>query len=409
MSNFDQSNKDVENTFVRYSESMLNDIFGTTDVTPFWVADMDFTVANPIKAELQRITDRAQFAYEFNSDAVFAAITGWYQRRHDLTLDAAKFVQVPGVLTGIALLIRELTKKGDGVLFQAPAYHQFNKVIVSAGRKAVKSPLKIVDGRYEMDFDDLNTNLSADDVNAMILCNPHNPVGRVWTREEMEKVAEIANKHGVTIISDEIHSDIIYPGHTFTSLMSVDAQNHVALIGSPAKTFGMQSISNGYIYTENAELYDTMYGVSDSMYLGHGNTFTTFATIAAFDKGAQWVDELLIYLKDSIDWIENFLKEELPEVKMYPVEGTYQIWFDFSETGFSGDDLKQKYAEAGFGFSPGTWFDQNAVDFARMNIAAPRADIQGAFKRLKAVFENSTDGIRSTPVKAEAKTKQSCC
>lgn len=387
--NFDQTNDIKKNSFIRNSDSMLTGIFGTTDVTPFWVADMDFTVAPPIKAELQRLVDRGQFAYEFNSQGVFKAISDWYQRRHDLSLNVESFVQVTGVLTGIALLIRELTEKGDSVLIQTPTYHQFPKVITTAGRNVVKSSLKIINNNYVMDFEDLETKLSAPDVKVMILCNPHNPTGRVWRKDELAKVLEIVDKHNVSIISDEIHSDIIHSGHSFTSLMSLGAKNHVALIGSPSKTFGMQSISDGYIYTENKNILESIKALTESLYVDHGNAFTTFATIAAFEKGEEWLDHLLKYLQGNIDWIKGFLSAELPKVKMFPVEGTYQVWFDFSATGLSGDSLTKAFGKAGFGASPGTWFDNEAKHFARMSFANPRADIEKAFKRLKVVLEQT--------------------
>jgi len=395
---FNKNNSATGNYFVRSSPSVLKNIFGTEKVTPFWVADMVFDVADPIRAELQRLVDRGQFAYEFYPEGVFSAISGWYQRRHNLGLETDKFVQVTGVLTGIALLIRELTEKGDYVLIQPPVYHQFSKVIQSAGRKIVKSPLRVSDGRYRMNFTDLEKQLADPEVKAMILCNPHNPVGRVWQKEELKKLLQLANKYNVTIVSDEIHADIIYSGHQFTSLMALDSEKHVALIGSPAKTFGMQSISNGYIYTQNSRLLKAVRTISDSMYLNHGNAFTTFATIAAFEKGDAWLDQLLAYLQDNLSWMKEFLLEELSVVTMTSVEGTYQVWLDFSETGFAGAELTAKLAEAGFGASPGTWFDDKATQFARMNFAAPRADIKKAFLRLKEVFakpNSYSDGIAS--------------
>lgn len=402
---FDQKNTNFENNFIRNNPEMLSSIFGTTEVTPFWVADMDFTVATPIQAELRRLADRGQFAYEFNSQAVFRAISSWYQRRHKLTLSEKNFVQAPGVLTGIALLIRELTDKGDSVLIQTPAYHQFAKVISTAGRQVIKSPLHIKDGQYQMDFSDLEAKLSDPDIKVMIQCNPHNPVGRVWTPEELKELLTIAKRHNVTIISDEIHADIIYAGHRFTSLMALDAENHVALIGSPAKTFGMQSISNGYIYTENSDLLQSMRSVSESMYLDHGNAFTTFATIAAYEQSDDWVDALLEYLQGNLDWIKAFLKEELPNISLYPVEGTYQIWMNFSATGLSGEALIKTFGDAGFGASPGAWFDPEAQQFARMNFAASLTDIKDAFKRLKTALEQ----VDTDPVTAVTKTSTSCC
>lgn len=408
--NFDKKRSVTKNSFVRNSEAMLNGIFGTTDVTPFWVADMDFPVANPIKEELQRLVDRGQFAYEFNSKGVFTAISDWYQRRHDLSLNVDNFVQVTGVLTGIALLIRELTDEGDSVLIQTPAYHQFSKVISTANRNVLKSPLKIVNNNYQMDFEDMEQKMAASEVKVMILCNPHNPVGRVWRKEELEQVVQLANKHHVTIISDEIHSDIIYSGHKFTSLMTIDANKHVALIGSPSKTFGMQSISNGYLYTENTKLLANMKAFAESLYIDHGNAFTTFATIAAFEKGEAWLDAFLGYMQGNIDWINDFLWSELPQVKMFPVEGTYQVWFDFSATGLAGDELTKVFGKAGFGASPGSWFDGDAKHFARMSFASPRSEIKQAFERLKDVLEQTAVPVSgNNKCESNKATSAGCC
>ncbi len=390
MSSFDTAPAKTGDTFVRHDPGYLNMIYGTEDVTPLWVADMDFSVAQPITDELLRLANRAQFSYEFNAKGIFAEISAWYQRRHGLMLEIDKFEQVPGVLTAIAMLIRELTEQGDGVLIQVPAYHQFGKVISSAGRKQVKSPLCYRDGRYEMDFDDLEVKLTAPDVKAMILCNPHNPVGRVWRREELERLAEVANRHGVTIISDEIHADIVYAGHRFTSLMAVNPDNHVSVIGSPAKTFGMHSISNGYVYTQNEGLLKRFKSTADSLYLTHGNAFTTFATIAAYKQGDAWVDALLVYLQGTVQWIEDFLNSELPAITMSPVEGTYQVWLDCSATGLPGDVLKATLGASGFGATPGSWFDDDAAQFIRVNIAAPRTDIESAFRAFKTEIDRAT-------------------
>jgi cystathionine beta-lyase len=408
--NFDKKRSVTKNSFVRNSEAMLNGIFGTTDVTPFWVADMNFPIANPIKEELQRLVDRGQFAYEFNSKGVFTAISDWYQRRHALSLNVDNFAQVTGVLTGIALLIRELTDEGDSVLIQTPAYHQFSKVISTANRNVLKSPLKIVNNNYQMDFEDMEQKMAASEVKVMILCNPHNPVGRVWRKEELEQVVQLANKHHVTIISDEIHSDIIYSGHKFISLMAIDANKHVALIGSPSKTFGMQSISNGYLYTESTKLLANMKAFAESLYIDHGNAFTTFATIAAFEKGEAWLDAFLVYMQGNIDWINDFLWSELPQVKMFPVEGTYQIWFDFSATGLAGDELTKVFGKAGFGASPGSWFDGDAKHFARMSFASPRSEIKQAFERLKDVLEQTAVPVSGiNKCESNKATSAGCC
>lgn len=402
---FEQKNTNAKNHFIRNSPTLLKSVFGTAEVSPFWIADMDFSIAEPIQQELQRLVERNQYAYESNSASVFNAITDWFQRRHNLSLSIDNFVQVPGVLAGIALLIRELTEQGDGVLIQTPAYHQFSKVISTAGRKVIESPLQLVHGNYQVDFDDLAQKLSAEHVKVMILCNPHNPIGRVWRESEINQIQIIAEEHGVTIISDEIHADIIYTGSRFNSLMAQGAKQHVAMIGSPAKTFGMQSISNGYIYTENQTILEAMRDLTQSLYIDHGNALTTAATIAAFNHGERWLDELLQYLAASIDWIKSFLLEQLPQVTMTPAEGTYQIWLDFSALGFSNDGLIKLFADAGFGAAPGGWFGDNLDQFTRMNIAAPKADIENAFTKLKAAISAESGQYNG----CSGSTSKGCC
>ena len=383
MSQFDKIDTTEDNSFIRHDPAMLKAVYGTADLEPFWVADMDFPVAPAISDALHRLADRARFAYEFNSKAVFKAQVDWYRRRHDLRLLPDNLVQVPGVLTGIALLLRELSEPDDGILIQTPVYHQFKKVIATAGREVIRSPLVVRDGHYRMDFDDLERHFAGGKVKVMLLCNPHNPVGRVWTRDELTRLLTLANTYDIFIISDEIHSDILFGDHHFHSLAGFGQENVVSLIGSPAKTFGMQSIANGYIYTANQQLLTKLKTTQDALYLGHSNVLGNYATIAAFTEGEAWLDELLDYLSASIEWIANFLQQQLPGVRMFPVEGTYQIWLDFSGTGHSAEHVKQALVDAQMALTPGAWFDSGNDWQYRMNIASPQAKIQAAFERLK--------------------------
>jgi len=289
--------------------------------------------------------------------------------------------------------VRELSAPGEGVLIQPPVYHQFAQIIKTANRKIVKNPLKLVNGTYQMDFDDLEQKLQTENVKIILLCNPHNPVGRVWKTEELQQLVEIANRYQVTIISDEIHSDIIYSGHRFNSLMSLDKHlQHISLIGSPAKTFGMQSIANGYIYIPDDDTRKTIKSVVASMYLNHGNALTTFATIAAYRKGQEWVNDLVSYLEKTLAWITSYLKSELPMVKMYPVEGTYQVWLDFRETGLNQKTLADLVIkQAKLGLTPGNWFAKENALFMRMNIASPLPKVQQAFQQLGLVWSQTSD------------------
>ncbi len=385
MNSFDTLHDNFEHYFVKSNPQLLKSMFDATDVMPLWIADMDFKVAEPITRELQRLVDRGIYAYEFNTNMIFKAIADWNLKRHQLKLDSKAFIQVSGVLTGIALLIRELSNEGDGIIVQTPVYHQFYKIIETANRKIVRNPLKIVDGNYEMDFDDLEEKLKTENIKIILLCNPHNPVGRVWNKEELQKLTELANTYSVTIISDEIHSDIIYSKATFNSITSFNQnQQHIAIIGSPAKTFGMQSISNGYLYIANEAIFNRIKATVESMYLDHGNAFSTFATITAYTQGEEWVDNLITYIESSIGWIQDYLQKEIPKVKLFIPEGTYQIWLDFSALNLSDEALKQLiFEKAKLALAPGTWFDKNHSQFMRMNIASPLSKIKEAFYQLK--------------------------
>ncbi len=379
----------TQNNFIKHDSAMLNQFYGTNDVVPYWVADMDFPIANPITQELQRLVDREVYAYEFDSSRVFSAIARWNETAHNLSLDPNHFVQVPGVLSAIALLIREFTQQGDGVLIQTPVYHQFRRLIESAGRVVAGNSLKIEDGHYTIDFDDFEQQLKQGNAKMVLLCNPHNPVGRVWTRSELQTMVDIARPYDVIIVSDEIHADIVFDAHTFTSIVSLGYEKAVSIIGSPAKNFGLNSIANGYIYTDNDTLYQQIKSTVSSLAIDHGNALTTYATIAAYEKGREWFEGYLQYTQSTVHWIAEFVASSLPEITMYKPEGTNQIWFDFSKLQLAPDALKSLLVnEAKMGLTPGAWFGETNPNYYRMNIAVDRAQIQASFARLHTAIKS---------------------
>ncbi|MCG9628009.1 PatB family C-S lyase [Vibrio mediterranei] len=379
----------TQNNFIKHDSAMLNQFYETNDVVPYWVADMDFPIANPITQELQRLVDREVYAYEFDSSRVFAAIARWNETAHNLSLDPNHFVQVPGVLSAIALLIREFTQQGDGVLIQTPVYHQFRRLIESAGRVVAGNSLKIEDGHYTIDFDDFEQQLKQGNAKMVLLCNPHNPVGRVWTRSELQTMVDIARRYDVIIVSDEIHADIVFDAHTFTSIVSLGYEKAISIIGSPAKNFGLNSIANGYIYTDNDTLYQQIKSTVSSLAIDHGNALTTYATIAAYEKGREWFEGYLQYTQTTVHWIAEFVASSLPEITMYKPEGTNQIWFDFSKLQLAPDALKSLLVnEAKMGLTPGAWFGETDPNYYRMNIAVDRAQIQASFARLHTAIKS---------------------
>ncbi|PSW22084.1 putative C-S lyase [Photobacterium sanctipauli] len=378
----------ISNKFIKHDSNMLNQIYGTDDLVPYWVADMDFPIANPITNELARLVEREVYSYEFNSSNIFQAISNWNRDRHGLQLNPENFAQVPGVLSAIALLIREFSNEGEGVLIQTPVYHQFRRLIESAGRKAVNNTLKLAGERYEMDFADFEQKLKNDSVKIVLLCNPHNPVGRVWTADELRQMAEIAAKYDVVVISDEVHADIVFDDHQFNSILATGYESAISIIGSPAKNFGLNSISNGYIYSDNEAYIAKIKAASSSMALDHGNAFTTFATIAAYEKGQEWFEGFLTYTQNNVDWVVGYVAEHMPQIKVFKPEGTNQIWFDFSGLGLAPEPLKSLLAkEAKIGLTPGTWFGEPNENYYRINVASPLEQLQASFERLKAAVD----------------------
>ena len=257
-----------------------------------------------------------------------------------------------------------------------------------------------------MDFDDIERKLKTQNIKIILLCNPHNPIGRVWTKGELQKLVDLANTYNVTIISDEIHSDIIYSHSKFNSIASVEnSENHIAVIGSPAKTFGMQSISNGYLYITNSTIYKQVKSTIGSLYLDHGSIHTANATLAAYTNGEEWLNDLLVYLEKTMNWIEGFVEKELPEVILHKPEGTYQIWLDFSKLNISNEALKHLIInQAKLALTPGEWFEASHAQFMRMNVASPLSQIQNAFHHLKKSIDKGLDSSYN-----ESAQSENCC
>ncbi len=382
-------NIELSNKFIKHDSQMLNNVYGSDDVSPYWIADMDFPIASPITQAMQHLVSRETFSYEFDSQTVFESIANWNRDRHGLMLNSKHFVQVPGVLSAIALLIREFTNEGDGILIQTPVYHQFRRLIESAGRTAVNNTLNIGSDRYVMNFELFEEQLASGEVSMILLCNPHNPVGRVWSKEELAKLVELAEKYDVIIISDEVHGDVVFDGAPFTSITEFDYANTLTIIGSPAKNFGLNSISNGYIYSDNDTLREKIKATSASLAVDHGNAFTTYATIAAYQQGKEWFDGFLNYTQSNRDWILDYVARELPKLRAFKPEGTNQIWFDFSGYELEGSQLKTVLVDqAKMALTPGTWFGEPNENFYRMNFAVPLEKIKHSFELLKSALDN---------------------
>ena len=290
------------------------------------------------------------------------------------------------VLTGLAAAIDELTSEGDGIIIQPPVYNAFKGLIEGVERKVVFNQLKLVDGAYEMDFDDLKKKAAEKKTKAIILCSPHNPIGRVWTRKELEKVAEICVANNVLMLTDEIHCDIVFSKSKFVGMTEIYSgkSDQIIMFGSAGKSFGIPGLVDSFIYTPNEEYKKALQSRIMRFHLGKSNSFGIVAMKTVYKHGHKWLDKKLSYLEKTVLMIDEFLKKHLPEVKLIKPEGTYQVWLDFNEVAKSDEELSEllfKKAKVGIGL--GSMYSPNGEGFARMNIASPQPMIMDALKQIE--------------------------
>lgn len=375
----------------KWHKPALNEHFGNDAALPFWVADMDFKAPDVVIDALQKRADHGIYGYEYKKDSYFEAMLSWYQTRQGWTIDPNHIESCPSVLNAVTVLISQHSDEGDGIIVQPPVFFEFRMVIRSNKRKLVKNPLKLVDGHYEIDFEDLEEKAADPKNKIMILCNPHNPVGRVWTKEELTRVGEICRKHDVFIISDEIHGDIVYKPHQFTSFASISdelAQISATCL-SPAKTFNIAGMVDAIVVIPNQAYREQFHDFAHRYQTNKINVFASAAIEAAYGEGAAWVDDLLVYLQSNINFMRTYLEDNLPQVKLIEPEGTYLVWLNFDELGLDAKELEKFLAQkAQIALNSGYWFGREGAGYARMNIACPQSVLQEALERLSNAVQN---------------------
>ncbi|MBP5198635.1 MAG: pyridoxal phosphate-dependent aminotransferase [Lachnospiraceae bacterium] len=355
------------------------------DLLPLWVADMDFKLPEEILSDIQERVSHGIFGYTDPKQDYKDALKGWLKRRHDIEIEDDWNTVVPGVVYGIATAIRALTEVGDHILIQQPVYYPFSEMITVNKRVVVNNQLIYRDGKYSIDFDDFEKKIIENDVKMFLLCSPHNPVGRVWTKEELLKMADICLKHDVYIFSDEIHFDFIYKGHKHTSFAHLDDKYKKKLIigTSASKSFNIAGLQVANILIPEKEVRDKFRHENDAAGYSQCNVLGMVATKAVYEKGDEWLDELLDYLEGNLSYIREFLKEKLPQVKLVEPEGTYLVWLDFSEVTSDRHVLKDIVEEkAKLWLDPGIIFGKETALFERINIACPRTTIETTMNRL---------------------------
>lgn len=359
---------------------------GRDDLLPLWVADMDFQLPEEVVEDIVKRAQHGVFGYTDPDESYLFSVRDWYKRRHGIEFGNEEITVVPGVVYAIAQAIRALTKEGEAVLIQQPVYYPFSEMITINKRKLVNSPLINKDGRYEMDFEDFERKIEENDVKLFLLCSPHNPVGRVWTGKELEKVADICDRHGVYIFADEIHSDFVYPGHEHISFYSLDKKYRERLVlgTSASKTFNIAGLQVANIIIPDEEVRKAFRDENERSGYSQPNAMGLLATKSVYDKGDQWLDELLEYLQGNLDYVRTFLKENLPRIRLIEPEGTYLIWLDFSEVTDDRRKLKEIIEDkARLWLDPGIVFGKESALFERINIACPRQILRQAMEQLK--------------------------
>ena len=355
------------------------------DVLPLWVADMDFRVAEPILERLRKTVDHGIFGYSEAKGDYFQTVASWYQERFGWEVHRSWLVKTPGVVFAIAAAVRAFTEKGDSVLLQQPVYYPFSEAIRDNGRELVNSPLKLVNGHYEMDFEDLEKKIVEHHVRLFLLCSPHNPVGRVWTEAELRRVGDICVKHGVIVVSDEIHSDFVWPGykHTvFASLSKAYADISVTCT-APSKTFNLAGLQTSNIFIPNRDLKHRFRKAVDQAGYSQLNTMGLVACQAAYEEGGEWLEQLKEYLQGNLTFAREYIEKNLPGVHLIEPEGTYLIWLDFRDLGLTEAQREDLIVnKAKLWLDSGAIFGVDGEGFERINIACPRATLKEAFDRL---------------------------
>ncbi|MDE6748668.1 MAG: pyridoxal phosphate-dependent aminotransferase [Lachnospiraceae bacterium] len=356
------------------------------EVLPLWVADMDFRTAPCITERMQKDIELGIFGYTDSKDAYFRAVADWYDKYFDWKVDKRWLVKTPGVVFAIAVAIQALTKEGEGVLLQQPVYYPFSAVIKDNNRKLVNSDLVLRDGRYEINFEDFEAKIVQEKVKLFLLCSPHNPVGRVWTKDELRRIGDICLKHDVKIVSDEIHADFVYSGYRHHVLPTIDNRlEDISIIcTAPSKTFNLAGLQVSNIFIPNPELRKAFIRKMSAIGYSQVNMLGLHACQAAYEGGREWLEQLKEYLKGNLDFTRNYLEQNLPQIKLIEPEGTYLIWLDCRGLGLPEEELENLIVhKAKLWLDSGAIFGKTGEGYERINIACPRSILKEALERLK--------------------------
>jgi cysteine-S-conjugate beta-lyase len=363
---------------------MLDEIFGNGDALPLWVADTDFRVPDFITDALRDRISHEVLGYTYRPESYYEAIINWMSSRHGWKITREMISFSPGVVSGVTMLIKAFSEPGDKVIVQPPVYFPFFGIIKGSGRKIVENPLILRNGRYYFDFDNLKKNIDKK-TKLLILCSPHNPGGMVWSRDELKELGQICLQNGIKIISDEIHADLVHKGydHTPLPMISDELAMNCAVCMAPSKTFNIAGLSSALVIIPDNTIRSKYEKVIHTLHLEGGNIFGNIATEAAYSNGSEWLDQLMDYLHSNYLFLESYIQEKLPLVKVMKPEATFLVWLDLREYGLSESEMtKLLIHDAGVALNQGSRFGTGGEGFFRLNFGCPRLILEEGLNRI---------------------------
>ena len=385
--NFDEIIERKGTDCVKYD--LLKENFGNEDLMPLWVADMDFRTPDFIVEALKKRCEHEIFGYTFGTDAYYESIINWVHYKYNWKIQREWLNYIPGIVKGIAFVLQCFTRPGDKVIIQPPVYHPFRIVPESMKREVVYNPLKEVDGIYEMDFEQLESIID-EQCKVLILCNPHNPGGIVWKKESLVRLAEICAKHHILVISDEIHAEMAYPQYThhpFASVSETAASCSICFM-APSKTFNIAGIVTSYAIIPNEQIRETFYSFMEAGGFCAGTIFAYTATTAAYTYGAEWLQQMRMYIMENVRFVEEYVRLNLPAIKVYQPQASFLIWLDCRGLHLNQKELTDLFQQkAGLALNDGSMFGPGGEGHMRLNIGCPRAVLEKAMNALKKAID----------------------
>jgi cystathionine beta-lyase len=381
--NFDEPPVREGTNCIKYD--LREDTFGNKDVIPMWVADMDFNTPDFVIDALRKRLDHEIFGYTFRHKEYYSSISEWIRTRHNWTIENDWICFSPGIVPALNFCTLAFTEPGDKIIVQPPVYFPFFSAVESHGRILVNNQLKESEGTWEMDLNSLISSIDGK-TKMIVISNPHNPVGRVWSPGELKELAEICLKNNILILSDEIHSDLVLPGFVHTPMASLSEEIAASTITfmAPSKTFNLAGLSTSSVIISNPVHRKTFKGIVDNLHVGNGNIFGITASIAAYSAGHKWLDELLDYVDHNIDFAADYCRKMIPEIIPVVPEATYMMWLDCRKLGMTGKELQNFFVnKAGVGMNEGSTFGPGGEGFMRINLATTHQTVMQALEQIE--------------------------